>query len=476
MVTEAPRKAAILLAVAFILCSVALTLFVWRSLGGESPLAPKGYQFHASFVNAGQLQPHADVRIAGVGVGRVVLIKPDNLRTDATIQIDPEYAPIRADTRAILRQKTLLGETFVALTPGSRAAPNLADGGRLPVANVQPTQPLDRILGTLDERTRGDLRRFLTGGAAAIRGRSQDLNDALGQLDPLSAQLEAMVGILDRERSSVGGLVRDSGTLLRTIGERRASLQRLVESGEAVLATTAARDRAVTGTVRELPPLLTELRATSRAAINTSRVAAPVLHELRPVAPLVVPALRSMRTLAPAVRGVLADLNGALPVAQRALPAVAHLINSLRPFIAVLDPAAQEITPIVELVTAYRKELIGTMGNVAASLQATAPGLDGKPVHYLRALVPIDEEAIVGYPQRLPSNRHNAYFAPGGLAQLAHGGLLASDCRNTGNAQVTPVIGTGAPPCKQQPGWKYGGKTRYYQHVARGGGGSGGGG
>ena len=107
----------------------------------------------------------------------------------------------------------------------------------------------------------------------------------------------------------------------------------------------------------------------------------------------------------------------------------------------------------------------------AAANQATAPGLDGKPVHYLRTLVPITEEALVGYEQRLPSNRHNAYFAPGGLAKLADGGLLASDCRNTTNPQIVPVIGTGAPPCKQQPPWTFGGKTRYFPHVEPRGGG-----
>jgi phospholipid/cholesterol/gamma-HCH transport system substrate-binding protein len=471
MVTQAPRRRAVLLAVAFILASVALTLFVWRSLGGNSPLAPAGYRLHASFSNAAQLQPHADVRIAGVGVGKVVAITPDGLRTDATIELEPEYAPIPADTHAILRQKTLLGETFVALSPGTGSGPKLADGGSLKDRNVESTQPLDRILGTLDARTRSDLRVFLTGGAAAVQGRGQDLNDGLGWLDPLSAQLEAMVGILDRERASVGGLVRDSGTLLQTVGDRRASLRRLVASGEAVMSTTAERDSAVTATVRELPPLLSELRATSRAAVNTSRVAAPVLHDLRPVAPLVVPALRSLRTLTPQVSGVLADLDRTLPVAQRALPAATHLVNSLRPFIAVLDPAAQEITPIVQLVTAYRRELVATMSNVSAATEATAPGLGGKPVHYLRTLVPIDEESMIGYKERLPSNRHNAYFAPGGLAQLAHGGLLASDCRNTKNPQTVPVIGTGAPPCKQQPGWRYGGKTRYYAHVEPHGGG-----
>ena len=36
----------------------------------------------------------------------------------ATIEMQSRYAPVARDARAILRQKSLLGETFVELTPG----------------------------------------------------------------------------------------------------------------------------------------------------------------------------------------------------------------------------------------------------------------------------------------------------------------------------------------------------------------------
>jgi phospholipid/cholesterol/gamma-HCH transport system substrate-binding protein len=467
MVTQAPRTAAIVTAVLFILASIALSLFVWQSLGGTLPLSPKGYRFDVSFANASQLQPNASVRIAGVTVGRVVAVEPSGLRTQATIELQSRYAPVPTDTRAVLRQKTLLGETFVTLSPGSRTAPKLREGGRLAVGNVEATQPLDRVLGMLDAPTRRNLQALFTNGAASLHGRGADLNDAFGELGPLSEDLQVMLAILDRQRHAVGGLVRDTGTVLRTIGEHRAALGELVTSGEAVLSATASRDVALADTVRELAPTLDTLRTTSDAVTRTAGIAAPLLHELRPVAPLVAPALAAARSLAPQVEAVLGDLDATLPVAERALPATAHLVGGLRPFLEALYPATREITPIIDIVQAYRKELVGTMANVSSALQATAPGADGTPVHYLRSLVPITEEASVGYAERLPSNRHNAYFAPGGLARLADGGLLASDCRNTANPQLVPVIGSGAPPCKLQPPWTYEGRSAYYPHVDR---------
>lgn len=467
MVTQAPPRAAIVAALLFILASIALSLFVWSSLGGTLPLSPKGYRFEVTFANASQLQTNAAVRIAGVGVGRVVAVEPAGLRTEATIELQPQYAPVPSDTRAILRQKTLLGETFVTLTPGSVAATKLPEGGRLALGNVEPTQPLDRVLGMLDASTRRDVRALFTNGDVALRGRGADLNAALGNLGPVSEDLEAMLAILDRQHAAVGGLVRDAGSVLRTVGSHRTALAELVTSGETVLSATASRDAALTDTVRELGPLLDTLRTTSDAVTRTARLAGPTLRELRPVAPLVAPALAAARSLAPQVEAVLADLDRTLPVAERALPATAHLVGGLRPFLEALYPATREITPIIELVSAYRRELVGTMANVAAALQATAPGADGTPVHYLRALVPLTEEASVGYTERLPSNRHNAYFAPGGLARLANGGLLASNCRNTTNPQTVPVIGSGAPPCRLQPPWTFDGRTAYFPHVDR---------
>src|ERR1700709_36232 len=109
--------------VGFALSCFGLILFLWLAFGGPVPLQPKGYRFHASFAEATQLAKEADVRISGVSVGKVKSINPDkqNGRADTVIQLDPKCAPIPKDSRAILRQKTLLGETYVELTPGSKA-------------------------------------------------------------------------------------------------------------------------------------------------------------------------------------------------------------------------------------------------------------------------------------------------------------------------------------------------------------------
>src|SRR5205823_6552648 len=120
----------------------------------------------------------SDVRIGGVSVGKVesIQLAPPDQRvngkdtTEAVIQIDPEYAPIANDAKAILRQKTLLGETYVELTSGDNpnrpqgpvslgpaaAAANAAssdassvhsipEGGTLAVSQTQEATQIDEI-------------------------------------------------------------------------------------------------------------------------------------------------------------------------------------------------------------------------------------------------------------------------------------------------------------------------------------------
>src|SRR5438067_10215685 len=127
MTTQAPRPAAVVVAILFALSCFLLTVFVWLQLGGPIPLKPQGYRFHAPFAQGSQLTPNADVRISGVNVGKVVIIRPRGGRTDAVIEVKREFAPIPSDARAILRSKTLLGETFVEITPGSPNAPKLRE-------------------------------------------------------------------------------------------------------------------------------------------------------------------------------------------------------------------------------------------------------------------------------------------------------------------------------------------------------------
>lgn len=458
MVTQAPKRSAVAIAVLFVLSCLGLIIFVWGKFGGTLPLQPKGYRFHADFLQASQLVPNADVRIAGVNVGKVVDVQPRGLRADATIQLAPKFAPLPRDARAILRQKTLLGETFVALTPGTPGGPELREGGRLPTRNVAGTEQLDSVLGSFDTKAQRNLQRLLRGTATALDGRGQTINDALGNADPTLTSLSAVLDVLDRQSSDVRRVIRNTGTVLQTVADRRTDVTSLVRSGNAVLGATAARNRELTATVRALPPFLRELRSTMRVVDTTVTHAGPTLAALRPVAPLLRPALRQIITLAPQIQALMRQVGPLITAANRGLPAVTRVVSTTVPFIDELEKTGRQIRPGLDLIKPYGPTLASAFANIGATGQATTKASDGTTMHYLRILIPFTNESVSGTSSRPATNRHNAYPKPGVLDQIGRAGLPASDCRNASDNSTNV-------PCRLQGPLGVAGHDTYYPRL-----------
>src|SRR2546428_4384195 len=186
MQKRAPTLGNMVVIILFCLSCFGLLLFLWESFGGPVPLKPKGYQMTVAFPRSLALAEQSNVRIAGVDVGRVVALKHsgDGL-THATLEINQRYAPIRSDIHAILRQKTLLGETYVQLIPESRTAPYLPDGAQLPNSQVEPSVTLDGILSAFDPQTRRAFQVWKKSIAVGINGRAEQITHGVTDSQPL---------------------------------------------------------------------------------------------------------------------------------------------------------------------------------------------------------------------------------------------------------------------------------------------------
>jgi phospholipid/cholesterol/gamma-HCH transport system substrate-binding protein len=469
MVTQAPRRSAVFAALAFTLSCIGLIVFVWTQFGGTIPFAPEGYRLSALFRESGMLVPGADVRVSGVNVGKVAAISNRGVDSYVTMDIDPQYAPLPRDTNAILREKTLLGEGYVQLSAGDRAGPSFKDGAVIPNSHVGQTQSLDQILGAFNKPTQQDFENFLTGSATALAGRGQDLSNAIGNLDPAVTELTAMVGVLNEQQANVKGVISNGATILTTLGDRSAELRTLITAGDQVLSSTAARNTALGATVDALPPFLAQLRTTLQTLGGTLGLAKPSLTALKPVAPLLTPALHDViRLSGPGVK-LLHAAPSLIAAADRALPAIQRFSEAFKPAVDALLPATRELAPIISFVAMYRTELTTSMADLAATLEATSSAnTPSGRASYIRAVSMITNESVYGQSIREPTNRHNAYFSPGELANVGRGGLLSSDCSNTQNKSQVPVT-THNIACRVQSGfnWGHGILSGYFLHVKR---------
>ena len=194
MQKQAPTLGRLLVMVGFALSCFGLLLFLWLAFGGPIPLQPKGYRVSAEFSQVGQLALEGDVRMSGVPVGKVKSIELSSGGDSVvTMELEGRYAPLPSDARAVLRQKTLLGETYVELTPGSASAAKVAEGGSLPRGSVAQSVQLDEIFGAFDARTRAAFRLWMEGQAQATDGRGQDINTAFGTLPAFSSGYDEVV-------------------------------------------------------------------------------------------------------------------------------------------------------------------------------------------------------------------------------------------------------------------------------------------
>ena len=475
MVTQAPKRSSVAIALAFTLSCVGLMVFVWTQFGGVIPFAAQGYRVHAMFRETGLLVPNADVRISGVNVGKVISVEAKGVNSFVTMDIKKQYAPIPVDTRAILRQKTLLGEAYLELSTGQRNGPQFPDGGTIPSAQVDPTQALDQVLGSFDASTQAALQNLLTGFSASLAGRGEDLSDAIGNLDPATNELTALVNVLNDQSGNVQSVVANGGAVLTTLGSRSTDLQGLVTAGDSVLSATAQRNAALTATLAALPPFLSQLRDTLGRLDTTLGLAGPTLKVLRPVAPLLTPALSDVIRLSRPAVSLLRRVPGLVSIANRALPSIQSFLTAFDPGTRALLAAVREVAPVIQYAGTRADDIRASMVNLGAILQAQDTANTTQPVNnipagtakYLRVLSPLNNEAIAGQSIRPPTNRHNVDYAPDEQNNLATG-LLTSDCNNTGNtAQIPLPLGNGNVPCRVQPGVSFGGVTSYFPRLLR---------
>jgi phospholipid/cholesterol/gamma-HCH transport system substrate-binding protein len=456
MIKQPPSVGRLVAMVAFTLSCFGLLLFLWTSFGGPMPLKPKGYRFEASFREANMLVEEAEVRIAGLKVGRVKSKRLD-VKNDATIvemEMDPEFAPIPRDTRAVLRIKALLAETYVELTPGTGSGPKLQDGERLPKAAIQEAVEIDEIISLFDEETRENFRGWIRELATAIeKGRGEHLNDAIGTLPRFVASGDDVLRVLDEEEPALRGLVRNSGRTLEAVNERRGQLRELVVNANDFFGALASRNDSLAEAIFIFPTFLDESKATlarlKRFAVDTR----PLVRDLQPVARELRPTLENVGNLAPDLERLFRNLEPVIDESDDTLPSASRFVAGVEPLLEALSPYLKELNPVLSYLNFQQQQVSDFIMNGGGSLNATLKPLNSEegPRHYLRAYSAINARGLGVQRTRPEWERGNANPAPNYFRRSIPFGISESfDCKPAGGEKRDPS--NGSPPCFVVPG------------------------
>jgi phospholipid/cholesterol/gamma-HCH transport system substrate-binding protein len=454
MQKQAPSVGRILVAVGFALSCFGLLLFLWVTFGGPTPFKAQSYRFTADFPEAVTLAKEADVRIGGVSVGKVkqLSLPPEGNATEVEIELYPKYAPIPADTRAILRQKTLLGETFIELTGGTKDGPMLADGGHLSHGQTQSSTQIDEIFQALDKPTREAFQRWMQNSAIAVRGRGLDLSDSFGNLGPFTTDATDILRILNAQSRSLQGLVRDTGQVFDSLSARDGDLSDAIVASNTTFKAIASRDRALAEVIQIFPTFNEETRLTLNRLAEFANNTEPLVQDLKPVADDLTPTFQAVKRLSPDLRHLFVNLGPLLDVSKNGLPALRKVLGGLKPVLAALDPFLANLNPIIRYTNYYRNNVSDWMSSPPAGLGGTLPALPGQPAprHTLRQLSYLSTESLSVHPERLETNRGNGYLQPLALNSYAAGvgGIFPNfDCIPSGGPIPRDAATTEEAPC-----------------------------
>jgi ABC-type transporter Mla subunit MlaD len=454
MSKRAPSTTQLLVITGFALSCFGILLFLWVTFGGPTPFRAKTYEIKVPFNEATQLAEQSDVRISGVNVGKVQKIElaPNGRQALATAAIDDRYAPLPESTRAILRTKTLLGETYIELTPGSREGEELEDGGTLPEANVAESVQLDEIFRTFNAQTRAAFQEWMQEAAVAINGQGQSLSYALGGLEPTFTEFDKLFRVLDSQRLAVGQLFRNGATTFQALRGREGQLADLIQSSDAVFETAARRDRDIEALFRAFPTFLDESRTTFARLKDFSLNADPLMRQLVPAAEELSPTLIALSKLAPESKAFFEGLG---PVIKRAPSGFSALRTIFRdefpPLLRAVDPFIRNLNPILVGLRLYRVDLASFFGNIAATFNGTITTEESRadPPHALRAIGAMTPETVTSYPRRLVINRYSPYSPPKWAEGLVSG-LPSFDTRQC----ATGIVATLDPSDWESPAFK----------------------
>ncbi len=370
MSKRAPSTAQLLVIAGFALSCFGILLFLWVTFGGPTPFRAKPYEIKVPFNEATQLAEQSDVRISGVNVGKVrsIELAPNGRQALATVEIDNKYGPLPKSTRAILRTKTLLGETYIELTPGSSDAPELADGGTVPEANIAESVQLDEIFRTFDPETQAAFQTWMQESAVAIAGQGQGLSYAIGEFEPTFSELDRLFRVLDTQRVAIGQLFRNGAVTFRALRGREGELANLIQSSNAVFQTTARRDRDIEALFRAFPTFQDESRLTLNRLKTFALNADPLMRQLVPAAEELSPTLIAFANLAPEAKGFFEGLSKTIARAPTGFPALRKLFrDDFPPLLRAIDPFLRNLNPLLTGLNLYKREFTALFGNLAAT-------------------------------------------------------------------------------------------------------------
>ena len=249
------------------------------------------YELAATFDDITGLLKNDNVKVAGVGVGKVTGIQVVKGRAEVTFRVR-KGIKLPADTKAAVRWRNLLGQRYLYLYPGK--ASTVLEGG-------------DKVRETISVVDLGELFNRLGPVVKAVEP---------GKVNQF---LDTVVGALDGNEAKVGQALDDLAKVAKALGERDEAVGRLVANLDTVSGTIADRDR-------EIRTILDNLVLVSRTFNEHTDVLDGAVTELGKFSAHLSAILTNNRV---EIDRIVTNLTSLVAVVQQKLPTIDHAVGLL---------------------------------------------------------------------------------------------------------------------------------------------------
>jgi len=180
------------------------------------------YTVQLELETSGGIFTNAEVTYRGVPVGRVGAMSLTADGVVVELRIDTSTPGIPASAKAVVANRSAIGEQYVDLQPATDRGPYLTDGSRIAVADTSTPVPVEELLASTQGLTESvpidALHTVVTELGAALDGKGEDLRSLADSLSGLSAS-----GAESLDRTVA--LVRDGRSVLGTQSEQSSAIK-----------------------------------------------------------------------------------------------------------------------------------------------------------------------------------------------------------------------------------------------------------
>ncbi|MBJ7347456.1 MAG: MCE family protein [Thermoleophilaceae bacterium] len=431
------------------------------------PFVPT-YNIKAELRGGANLVTGNEVRIGGARVGVVAAITPKyrdgTYYAEIDMHLDQKIAEIPVDSKIVVRPRSTIGLKYVQLTEG-HSSKTIPEGGTLPVNRSFTASEFDDLLNTLPKVVRDNYRRVLVEFGDGLAGRGGDVNNAIGDIDPLARNVTPFFRMLSAPSTGferfILALSRAAGDFA-PVADQGAELwvnaditfAGFASATDGIQQTLAASPDALQTYTEEFPKQRYYLKnlTTLMTAFDKSAPYLPtVSHNMAVITDEGTPALNHLYKSLPAFERTFMDFGE-----FAGDPMVSLGLKSLVTFNRVLNQPLSFITPSQSKCN-YPGILVRNIASAVSDRGEAAGGLSS----WLRfnAIVGFSGLNSEGGPAAGISNfqtntvqkgflHSNAYpkaSSPGEVAQCAAGNEVTRGKKNPGPGFLTPAPLVGSP-------------------------------